>query len=168
MELFTTYSREGAVTGLVPRNDVHKLGLWHKSVQVFIFDTDGSLLMQRRAADKDLYANLWDYSVGEHLVPDETQLDGAQRGLREELGIASIDLEPLGEQRWVTIVDDEHADCEIQQAYRGLYSGPLTLDPHEVAEVRYIGLTDLRPWVHARPNDFTPWFLEDLVLFGFL
>jgi isopentenyl-diphosphate delta-isomerase len=162
LELFTTYSREGVPTGLVPRAEVHRLGLWHKSAQVFIFDADGCLLVQRRAVDKDLYANLWDYSVGEHLHPEESQIDGARRGLCEELRISGVDLEPLGGERWVEIVDDEFADREIQQAYRGVYTGQLRVDPVEVAEVRYIGLTDLRRWIDDRPRDFTPWFLEDL------
>ena len=168
MELFTTYDREGVATGLVPRAEVHRLGLWHKSVQVFIFNAVGELLVQRRAMDKDLYADLWDYSVGEHLLPDETQIDGARRGLREELGVSDIDLECLGVQRWVEIVDERHADREIQQAYRGMYSGALSPDPIEVAEVHYIALAELGRWINSRPNDFTPWFVEDLKLFGFL
>jgi isopentenyl-diphosphate delta-isomerase len=168
LELFTTYDRQGRPGDLVPRQDVHRLGLWHKSVQVFVFDAGGDLLLQRRAANKDLYAGLWDYSVGEHLQPGEEYLAGAHRGLFEELGIHGLTLASLGQERWVEVVGNDYADREIQQAFRGEHSGALALDPVEVAEVRYLSMTEIGSWVAAKPADFTPWFLADLRVFGLL
>lgn len=168
MELFATYDERGDAAGLVDRAQVHQHGLWHKSAQVFIFNPRGDLLMQLRAADKDLYGGLWDYSVGEHLQPGESFLAGAQRGLHEELGITGVELVLLGDERKVEIVTEQFADREIQQAYRGIYAGVLTVDPLEVAQARYISLAELRVWIDARPGDFTPWFVEDLHIFGLL
>lgn len=168
MELFTTYDRQGRAGDLVPRQDVHRLGLWHKSVQVFVFDAGGDLLLQRRATNKDLYASLWDYSVGEHLQPGEEYLAGAHRGLFEELGIRGLTLTSLGQERWVEVVGDDYADREIQQAFRGIYSGALAPDPLEVAQVRYLSMNEIGSWVAARPADFTPWFVADLRVFGLL
>ena len=168
MELFATFDRQGRPRGLVPRQDVHRLGLWHKSAQVFIFDNRGRLLMQRRAAEKDLYAGLWDYSVGEHLLPDESHGDGALRGLEEELGITGVALQELGAQRWVTHRSEHHVDREIQQAFRGEYAGALVLDATEVAETRYVEVAELAAWVEASPQVFTPWFIDDLYEFKWL
>ena len=123
--------------------------------------------MQQRAADKDLYAGLWDYSVGEHLIPGESYIEGAQRGLREELDIASVSLERLGGERWVEQIGADYADREIQQAFRCSYAGAVRPDPAEVAQVRYIAMVDLHAWVTASPADFTPWFVEDMRVFGF-
>ena len=168
MELFATFDRQGRSLGLVPRPEVHRLGLWHKSAQVFIFDHQGRLLMQRRAAEKDLYAGLWDYSVGEHLQPQESHCEGALRGLEEELGITGVMLKELGEQRWVTHSSEHHVDREIQQAFRGEYAGELVLDAAEVAEIRYVALTELAAWLQASPEVFTPWFIDDLYEFKWL
>ena len=119
LELFATYDRNGRAQGLRRRDDVHREGLWHKSAQVFVFRSDGRLLIQRRAADKDLYAGLWDYSVGEHLQPGEEFHQGATRGLREELGITEApSLQPLGGVRWIELQGAHHTDREIQQAFR--------------------------------------------------
>ncbi len=91
-ELFPTYSATGAAGPLVPRAQVHQQGLWHKAAQVLVFYPNGALLMQQRSASKDLYAQLWDYSVGEHLQPGESYAQAAARGLAEELGLRGLTL----------------------------------------------------------------------------
>lgn len=167
MELFAVFDRNGQQLGLRPRHEVHREGLWHKSAQVLVFDVQGRLLMQQRAADKDLYANLWDYSVGEHLQPGESFREAAVRGLREELGVTEVDhFHPLGGQRWVEIETRHHADREIQQAFRCEYQGVLRPDPVEVAQVKYMALPDLAAWLAAAPDAFTPWFVADIEAFG--
>jgi len=169
-ELFETYNDKGNFTGLVQRYLVHSLGLWHKSSSVFLFNAEGELLIQRRAHGKDLYASQWDYSVSEHLKPGESYLDGAVRGLIEELGIHTVELTSLGPRRtscW-EFPEQKVNDCEMQQAYRGVYDGAIDADPLEVAEVRTISLTALDTWLAAEPASFTPWFLHDLTELGIL
>ncbi|MCR9258393.1 MAG: NUDIX domain-containing protein [Pseudomonadaceae bacterium] len=166
MELFETFDEHGTPQGQVPRQIVHSRGLWHKSAQVFVFNAQGELLLAQRAADKDLYADLWDYSVGEHLKPGETHLMAAYRGLLEELGIHAIHLEPLGGLRWVVQQGENFRDREIQQAYRGIYDGKLVPDPAEVQAIEYVALPELHKRVELNPRRFTPWLLEDLCEFN--
>jgi len=162
LELFETFDEHGMPQGEAPRSTVHKHGLWHKSAQVFVFNPQGQLLLAQRAVDKDLYADLWDYSVGEHLKPGETHLTAAYRGLLEELGIKRIQLEPLGAQRWVVQRGHNFWDCEIQQAYQGIYDGELVPDPTEVQAIEYVALDVLHLRIELNPQQFTPWLLEDL------
>lgn len=168
LELFRTFDRQGEPLELVARHEVHRRGLWHKSAHVFLFDSRDRMLLQQRAADKDLYPGLWDYSVGEHLLDGESFLAGAERGLLEELGITALDLQTLGEVRFVEHAGKEFVDREIQQAFCGVYDGVLKPDPVEVAEVRHIERQRLAAWVASAPQDFTPWFVADLNEFGFL
>ena len=169
-EYFETFDANGVPQGLVSRSQVHARGLWHKSAHVFLFTPNEELYLQRRAHDKDLYANLWDYSVGEHLTPGETYHAAAQRGLQEELGVSGVALQALGEARPSSfIVAEQHiADQEFQQAYRGTYAGSVHPDPAEVAEVRTIGLAELARWIDHAPEQFTPLFVRDIVDLGFL
>ena len=168
MELFGIYNRQAEYLGVRPREEVHRLGYWHKSAQVFVFNNHGELLLQQRSAEKDLYANLWDYSVGEHLQPHETFLQGALRGLREELGICGVRLEVLGGLRWVEFISPTHHDREIQQAFQCTYDGPVEIDAAEVAQTRHITLDKLKDWLSRRPEQFTPWFKADLHEFNWL
>ena len=97
-ELFEAFDDDGASLGLVPRETVHQLGLWHRSVHIILHNYAGEMLLQRRSLDKDLYGGLWDYAVGEHLKPGESFDAGAARGLQEELGVEA-DVEKIGEIR---------------------------------------------------------------------
>ena len=169
-EYFETFDADGAPLGLVSRPEVHQQGLWHKSAHVFLFAPNDKLYLQRRAADKDLYANLWDYSVGEHLTPGETYHAAALRGLQEELGVSGVELQAVGDTNTSSFIVPEQgiADQEFQQAYRGVYAGSIHPDPAEVAEVRSIELGELARWVERRPEQFTPLFVRDVVNLGFL
>jgi isopentenyl-diphosphate delta-isomerase type 1 len=162
LELFETYDAQQQPLGLMPRDEVHAKGLWHRSSQVFVFDRRQRLLIQQRAANKDLYADLWDYSVGEHLQPGETFIDGAYRGLQEELGITNVSLAKLGGERWMSFSGKNYTDCEIQQAFSCTYDGPLTVDTVEVQTTRYIEMASLQQWIEESPQSFTPWLLADL------
>lgn len=163
-ERFETYDDFGSCTGLVPRSRVHAEGLWHRSAHVFLFTTEGRLYVQRRAADKDIYAGRWDYSVGEHLQPGESYREGALRGLQEELGLPEIELTPLGRvRRRITAIPEQHVlDRELQQAFHGIWDGPVTPDPGEVACVQVMTPAELARSIAREPESFTPWFLEEL------
>ena len=170
MEYFQIFDEAGAPLGLKRRDEVHRDGDWHKSAQVFLFNPVGELLLQKRARDKDLYADLWDYSVGEHLRPDEAAICGALRGLREELGVSSLvaaDLLKLGE-RHVVLEGRGFRDREMQCAYRATYDGVITPDSLEVAEVRWMDMATLHRWLDVWPSEFTPWFREQVASYGFL
>jgi isopentenyl-diphosphate delta-isomerase len=169
-EQFQTYDEEGLPLGLVPRSEVHRLGLWHRAVNVLLFDRTGRLYIQRRAAGKDVWPNAWDVSVGEHLQPGETFEAAAHRGFAEELSVRSVVLTPLGAivRAQVEIPELNVLDREMQQSYRGDYDGPIHADPAEVTDVRLIALADLATEIAARPDDFTPWLRSRLRAFGLI
>lgn len=169
-ELFETFDEAGKPTGLVERSVVHAKGLWHRAAHVWLFTSDGRLHVQRRAADKDLYPNLWDFSVGEHLTPGESFEDGARRGLREELNVTDVILEPIGEVRRMRLDAPELGilDFELQQGFRACHDGPIVADPGEVSEVRLVSLDELATWLDASPHVFTPWFMTDVFELGII
>ncbi len=169
-EQFEIFTADGARIGLAPRSRVHAEGLWHRSAQVFLFDSAGQLYLQRRVDDKDVCPGLWDQSAAEHLIPGETYPAGALRGLKEELGISGVTLTPLGEPYAGRLDQPELGihDYELQQAFRGTWDGPLAPDPAEVSDMRTISLSALARWVREAPEDFTPWFLRDAVRYGIL
>jgi isopentenyldiphosphate isomerase len=133
-------------------------------VHVFLFRSDGTLCIQQRAPDKDIQPGRWDLTVGEHLQPGEDYAAAAHRGLREELGIAGVELTPLGAERPFRCDLPERgiADHELQAAFRGVFDGALEPDGVEVAAVRSIGAAELHAWIARAPGDFTPWFLHEL------
>lgn len=169
-EFFQTYDEDGATLDLVERAQVHRLGLWHRSTIVCLFHPDGRMYVQRRAACKDLYENLLDLSLGEHLIPGESYVEAAHRGLHEELGIHGIELKTLGKERRVIMEFPQQGirDFEFQQAYKGVYEGTMQLDPEEVSEVCLLTIKQIATLIDQEPETLTPWFANDMIAFGFL
>jgi len=161
-ELFETFNGQGQPTGLVARSRVHALGLWHKAVNVFLFRTDGRLIIQLRHESKDLCPGTWDLSVAEHLKPGESYLEGALRGLNEELGIDGVALQPIGKE--VRTIFEVSAlgirDCELQMCFRGVSDAEIVLQVDEVAETRLLQPGDLKEAMRESPASFTPWFCD--------
>jgi len=169
-EPFEIFTRDGERLGVARRADVHRLGHWHRSANVLLFAPDGRLLLQRRSATKDLWANAWDVSVGEHLKPGERYADAAARGLREELGIDDIALEPAGGVSAEAFESLElgYRDRELQQTFTGEYGGPVAPDPTEVGEVRLVDRETLVAELAAGATAFTPWLPARLKKIGWL
>ncbi len=166
-ELFEAFGDSGEALGLVPRNDVHARGLWHRSAHVFVWSAAGEMLLQRRAADKDLYASLWDCAVGEHLTPGESYEQAASRGVFEELGIKAqpTAIGELVRNRWAA---QGYDDREIQQAFTLQHDGPFDIDLVEVAEIRFFSVAEIREWLQWQPEAFTPWFAPEVARLGLL
>jgi len=160
MEFFEAFYDDGKLRGLVERGEVHRKGLWHKAAQVLICNSRKELLLQKRAANKDLYASLWDFAVGEHLKPQEAFAAGAARGLQEELGVHDCCLRPLDEPTSLEMRGKGYIDREIQQGFFGVYDGDFEIDTSEVDQVRFVSLEDLRSEFAEKPASFTPWFIK--------
>lgn len=165
-ELFQTYQEDGAPAGIVPRGDVHRLGLWHRAANVMLYRSDGRLVLQQRAQDKDVCPGLWDLSVAEHLTPGESFAQAAHRGLKEELGLSNVQLEPLTETTKAIYQHGSIDDREFQQTFEGVSDAKVTIDPSEVSAIQEISLEQLKKRLARSPEEFTPWFRNLLTHLG--
>ena len=163
-EYFETCDEAGNPVGLVERATVHRSGLWHRAVHVWVFRSDGRIHVQRRSRNKDVSPGCWDVTVGEHLQPGEDYLDAARRGLLEELGLSGI--EPVavtGERRICNERPDLGIlDREIQRMYRAVHDGPVYPEPEEIAALELWTPAHLRARVEQDPEAFTPGLKADL------
>jgi isopentenyl-diphosphate delta-isomerase len=169
-ELFETTDAEGNVTGIAPRSRVHREGLWHRAANVFLFRSDGRLLIQRRQCTKDVCPGSWDLSVAEHLKPGESYQEAATRGLHEELGVEHVALEPVGRVTRARLdgTENQIKDYELQQSFRGIFDGDVQANVDEVDEIAVVSLNDLSVAFRQRPQEFTPWFRDTATRLRFL
>ncbi|HAB67132.1 MAG TPA: NUDIX hydrolase [Firmicutes bacterium] len=81
----------GDKTGeVVSKREAHSKGIWHSSIHILLVNKDRTkILLQKRCADKKLYPNRWDITVGGHISAGENPLISAHRELEEELGLDS-------------------------------------------------------------------------------
>jgi len=88
MELLDVLDENGIKTGeVLPRDEVHKKGLWHRIVVIAIVDRNNHVLMQQRSKIKDKNPNMWDISVTGHISAGQDSLSAAAREINEEVAI---------------------------------------------------------------------------------
>ena len=87
MEYLDIVDEENNLTGEIEERDViHKKGLWHREISVWIMNQNGDVLLQKRSAKKKQGANKWSTCAGHVDVGEEPKMT-AIRELQEELGI---------------------------------------------------------------------------------
>jgi isopentenyl-diphosphate delta-isomerase len=142
----------------VDKMETHIRGLRHPAVSVFVMDGDRTLI-QRRALTKYHTPGLWANAVCTHPHWGEAAADCARRRLREELGVTGLTLAPRDRIEYRAdvgggLTEHERVDLFTAKAGPDLVTA---LNPAEVMEIRWIGLTALRYEIADQPEAFTPW-----------
>jgi isopentenyl-diphosphate Delta-isomerase len=142
----------------VEKLEVHRRGLRHMAVSVFVTDGDHTLL-QRRALSKYHTPGLWTNTCCTHPRWGEDPGACATRRLREELGITGLLLQPAGSIEYRAdvgngLTEHEMVDVFVAQATQTL---TLALNPAEVMQTRWVRRDHLADEVRANPVRFTPW-----------
>jgi isopentenyl-diphosphate delta-isomerase len=142
----------------VDKLDVHRRGLRHPAVSVFVMNED-RVLLQRRAPGKYHTPGLWANTCCTHPGWGEDPQVCAIRRLEEELGI--IGLFPVKRDRveyradvGAGLIEHERVDIFTAEAPADLH---MDLNPEEVDEVRWVDFASLCAEVAARSAKFTPW-----------
>ncbi|PYE85962.1 isopentenyl-diphosphate Delta-isomerase [Pseudoroseicyclus aestuarii] len=137
---------------------VHREGLRHKAISVFVTH-EGQTLLQRRAAGKYHSAGLWANACCTHPDWDEGAEACAQRRLREELGLQGAPLQHRGVIEYRADVGGGMIEHEVVDLFTAELAARPTLapDPEEVSETRWIGWEALRQEVEVSPERFTAW-----------
>ncbi len=77
----------GNIIGEETRGNIHKQGLLHKEVHVWLYTPKGEIIFQHRAKNKDTYPDLLDATVGGHVEIGSDYEDSAIKEMEEEAGI---------------------------------------------------------------------------------
>ena len=86
-EYFDEVDENDRVLGEITREEAHKKNIRHRAVHVFVQNTRGQWLLQRRSSGKDLDPLKWTTSCSSHVDAGETYIQAAIRECSEELGI---------------------------------------------------------------------------------
>lgn len=135
-------------------------GLLHRAFSVYVFRSGRSeVLMQRRAAAKMLWPLVWSNTCCSHPLEGETPAAAGERRLREELGF-SVPLSVHSSFVYRAEDDGRGVEHEHVAILVGDALGEVALrpNPEEVAEAKWIGVTELRADMERDPERYTPWF----------
>ncbi|MEK6854586.1 MAG: NUDIX domain-containing protein, partial [Nanoarchaeota archaeon] len=66
--------------------EAHRQGKLHRAFSIFVFNSKGEVMMQKRHRNKYHSGGLWSNTCCSHPRPGETVLQAAHRRLKEEMG----------------------------------------------------------------------------------
>ncbi|KAJ8083982.1 isopentenyl-diphosphate delta-isomerase idi1 [Marasmius tenuissimus] len=150
------------------------LGLLHRAFSAFIFrPSDGKLLLQKRAAEKITFPDMWTNTCCSHPLDDfeEEKIEkdaygvrvAASRKLEHELGIPQSQT-PVDEFQYLTRIHylapsnglwGEHEVDYILFLTRDV---DVTPNANEISDYKYVDKAELQAMFSEQTNSFTPWF----------
>ena len=154
-------------TGLMLKLEAHQKGFLHRAFSVFIFNSKGELLLQKRALNKYHSAGLWSNTCCSHPRPGESIHDAANRRLREEMGL-SCEINPAFGFIYKADLDNDLIEHEYDHVFIGTSDVGPVINKDEVAKSKYIDIQSLTEDMVKNPDSYTAWLricLERVVQF---
>ncbi len=143
--------------GKMEKLEAHRKALLHRAFSVFIFNSRGEMLLQRRAPGKYHSPGLWTNACCSHPRPGEDTHAAANRRLREELGF-DTNLGELFAFTYRTEFDNGLTEFEFDHVFAGHYDLDVHPDPAEVSDYSYRPLDKIHDDLLASPDKYTSWF----------
>lgn len=143
--------------GAMEKMKVHQLGLMHRAFSIFVFNTTGLLLMQKRATGKYHSAGLWTNTCCSHPSPGEDTAEAAHRRLKEEMGFETTLLKAF-DFTYHSKFENGLIEHEYDHVFVGKYDGEVFPNANEVQDYTYLSLDAIVERMEITPSVFTPWF----------
>lgn len=143
--------------GTMEKMAAHEQALLHRAFSVFVFNTNGDLLMQQRAHSKYHSGGLWTNTCCSHPRPNEDVADAAYRRLQEEMGFTTS-LTKAFDFTYKAAFDNGLTEHEFDHVFTGVYEGPVHFNPNEVAAYAFMTEKELEEQIKETPERFTAWF----------
>ncbi|MER3427539.1 MAG: isopentenyl-diphosphate delta-isomerase [Pyrinomonas sp.] len=142
--------------GTGEKHETHLHGRMHRAFSIFVFNSRGDLLLQRRAPNKYHSAGLWSNTCCGHPRPHETVEQAAHRRLREEMGF-DCELHPVFAFVYRTELDNQMIEHEYDHVLVGSFDGTPAPDNGEVSEWRWVNAQQLVREISRHPERYTYW-----------
>ncbi len=146
--------------GIKEKIKAHEDGDLHRAFSVFIFNSKGQLLLQKRADSKYHSGGLWTNTCCSHPRPGESVIDAAHRKLNQEMGF-DCGLQEAASFIYRVKFENGLSENEYDHVLVGRFDGEPLPNPEEVGEYAWIGMQDLADELLNNPDKYTYW-LKDL------
>jgi isopentenyl-diphosphate delta-isomerase len=141
--------------GIEEKIKAHREGKLHRAFSIFIFNSKGELLLQKRAKSKYHSGGLWSNTCCSHPRPKETMEEAVKRRLKEEMGI-ECEFKFFDKIIYKAKVGDL-IENEIDYIFVGNFDGNPKPSKDEVEDWKWIKLDDLKDDIKKNPEKYTPW-----------
>ncbi|MBK9154074.1 MAG: isopentenyl-diphosphate Delta-isomerase [Chloracidobacterium sp.] len=136
----------------------------HRAFSVFLFNTKGELLMQRRAFGKLTWPGVWSNSCCGHTMLNERTEQAAARRLAFELGLRGVDLHMALPDFRYRAEKDGIVENEICPVMVGVTDQEPMINSAEVAETKWVRWDDFLTAIRRVDCELSPWAVEEGLL----
>lgn len=157
MEKVILVDEEDNAIGTMDKMEAHRQGVLHRAFSVLLFNSQGQVLLQKRARKKYHSGGLWTNTCCSHPQPGESLGDATRRRLKQEMG---IDVEPQFAYKFIykTNLDRNLIENELDHVYIGTFDGVPAINTEEVDEWKFMDVATLRMDMKRNPDLYTYWF----------
>jgi isopentenyl-diphosphate delta-isomerase len=145
------------ITGSMEKLEAHKKALLHRAFSIFVFNSQGEMLMQQRATNKYHSGGLWTNACCSHPQPGEETADAARKRLKEEMGF-EIPVSKIFDFVYKTAFDNGLTEYEFDHVFVGEYEGGVNYDKEEVMDAGYMSMREIKHSLKSHPEKYTAWF----------
>jgi isopentenyl-diphosphate delta-isomerase len=156
-EMVILVDRQDNQIGSMEKLEAHEKAVLHRAFSVFIFNSQGELLLQQRAHHKYHSPGLWTNTCCSHQRAGESNLEAGKRRLKEEMGMEC----PLQDVFWFIYkakFDNGLTEHELDHVLVGNSDLDPVINEDEVADFKWMSLDDLKQDMEAQPELYTEWF----------
>ena len=145
-------------------SDALERGIIVRIARVFLFNSNGELLIQKRSDTHKSFPGRWDQTAAGHVDADETYLNAATRELEEEMGIRGALLKEAA--KFYTEERDKRKTIRrFNMLFTGVYDGEVRIDTHEVSDFRWVMLSELKKEMKESPQRFAEGFIKTVSVY---
>jgi isopentenyl-diphosphate delta-isomerase len=132
-------------------------GTLHRAFSVFVFNSKGELLLQKRALNKYHSGGLLTNTCCSHPRPGELVKEAAVRRLQEEMGM-TCELEKKFRFEYKAELDNGLTEWELDQVLVGVTDTLPVINTDEVDSYKFMTIEEIKEELTAKPEKFTEWF----------
>lgn len=155
-ELLILVDENDNEVGVMDKLSAHQSALLHRAFSVFVFNSQGELLLQQRADEKYHSAGLWSNTCCSHPVKGENISETINRRLEEEMGM-QCELEFKFSFIYRTELDNGLTEHEFDHVYFGFTDDHPRPNPLEVKAWKYMSMPALKKDINLHPNNYSAW-----------
>tara|TARA_B110000977_G_scaffold30131_1_gene39489 strand:- start:1320 stop:1862 length:543 start_codon:yes stop_codon:yes gene_type:complete len=143
--------------GIMEKMEAHQKGLLHRAISVFIFNSYGQMLIQRRALEKYHSPGKWSNAACTHPRLNEAPVEAAKRRLKEEMGMTT-EINFGFKFIYKADLDQKLIEHELDHVFMGFSNDIPEYNAKEVCDFKYVSKGDLENDLEKNPNSYSAWF----------
>ena len=158
-ELILLVDKKDNPSGYLEKIKAHQNGgTLHRAFSLFIYNSNGEMMLQKRAKQKYHFGDLWTNTCCSHQRDTDKTLEAAaHRRIKEEMGF-DTELVEIFSMIYQADFENGLSEYEFDHIYAGIYDEKPNINSDEASEYKLIKLNELKEDIIKNPKTYTPWF----------